>query len=38
MQSKSISALILIAVLALVGANSLYIVDDSDRGSSVGWC
>ncbi|WP_028303170.1 protease modulator HflC [Oceanospirillum maris] len=31
MQSKSISALILIAVLALVGANSLYIVDETER-------
>jgi membrane protease subunit HflC len=31
MQTKSISALILIAVLALVGANSLYIVDETER-------
>lgn len=31
MQSKSFPALILIAILALVGANSLYIVDETER-------
>ena len=31
MQSKSFSALILIAVLALVASNSLYIVDETER-------
>ncbi|WP_417598169.1 protease modulator HflC [Oceanospirillum sp.] len=31
MQSKSFSALILIAILALVGSNSLYIVNETER-------
>lgn len=31
MQSKSFPALILIAILALVGANSIYIVNETER-------